>query len=180
MALVDLPPGHPLRPVERDLRTNCIRTDVTDEEHANAYLQFDVHAAWIIEYFLQGHNRDLPERGLRCKCYSRFDDLLGAVEGVTLHRDGVGAVAEDPFEIAVYNWTGEEFYGVHYDPVYVEPEVPPPPQPLPGCANGRPRKRQKGPSTCKAAAMLASSLPGATQKSIGEATPPPNADSRPV
>ena len=121
-ALVALPAEHPLRPVQRDLRTNRIMADATTAEHNQAYLQFDLHAAWIVKHCLQWHRRRVPQGGLRCKCYSRFDDVLGAAESVTLVSDvlAVSEDAENPVEMAVYNWTGEDFHGVHYDPVYIE------------------------------------------------------------
>ena len=42
---------------------------------------------------------------------------------------------EEAVEIAVYNWTGEEFCGQHYVPVYGEADVPPPPEPPPPLAS---------------------------------------------
>ncbi len=77
-----------------------------------------------MELYLQLRRWRVPEGGLRCKCYSRFDDVLGAAESVTLVRGVLAARenAQDPIEMAVYNWTGESFYGVHYDPVYIENE----------------------------------------------------------
>jgi hypothetical protein len=156
-AFVDLPVGNPLRPVKRDLRTNQIEAEATDAEHARAYLQFDVHAEWIIDYFLERHHTQRPERGLSCQCFCRFDDVLGAVEAVTLHRDAAVVLVDDPLQMAVYNWTGEEFCGGHYDPVFDAAEglppwtlrrpmqgnnsdaaVPPPPQPH---SEQRPQKR---------------------------------------
>jgi len=55
VALVSLPAEDPLRPVQRDLRTHRVRADASDEEHASAYLQFDVHTRWIVEYYLNRH-----------------------------------------------------------------------------------------------------------------------------
>ena len=92
-ALVALPFGHPLRPVERDIISNRASAVATDEQHANACLQFDLHAVWIVEYFLQKHDRQIPACGLSLNCYSRFDDVLGGVETVVLRRDGCARVA---------------------------------------------------------------------------------------
>lgn len=131
-ALVALPLGHPQRPVERDLITNRISTVATDQEHENAYLQFDVHALWITQYFLQRHACPLPASGVSFKCYSRFDDVLGAVETLTLHGAVPAVGAAVACELRVYNWTGEQFCGVHYDPLDVAAAVPPPPPPPAG------------------------------------------------
>jgi len=156
-----LPQGHAARPAERDLRTNCIRSDVSDEEHAAAYLQFDVHAIWIVEFFLLRHGCRVSEVGLCCKCYSRFDDALGAPETVTLYRDDIVLGVEAPAEMAVYNYTGDEFAGVHYDPVFLAAEVPPPPPPLAGVENSRPRMRQKGSYPERATTVASASSPQA-------------------
>ena len=131
-ALVALPLGHLQRPVERDLITNRISTVATDQEHENAYLQFDVHALWVTQYFLQRHACPLPASGLSFKCYSRFDDVLGGVETLTLHGTDPAVGAAVACEIRVYNWTGEQFCGVHYDPLDVAAAVPPPPSPPAG------------------------------------------------
>ena len=68
-----------------------------------------VHAAWIMEHYLQWHRRRVPEGGLPCKCYSRFDDVLGAAASVILVRGvlAAGENAQDPIEMVVYNWTGK-------------------------------------------------------------------------
>ena len=104
-ALVALPVGDPLRPVKRDPTTNCISA-ATDEQHANAYLQFHLHAVWIVEYYLRKHGSQVPAGGLLLKCYSRFDDVLGGEEMLSLPVDDNTVVSDDPCEIGVYNWTG--------------------------------------------------------------------------
>ncbi len=87
------------------METNRVSTVATDEENANAYLQFDVHALWIVEYFLTRHARSIPAGGVVVKCYSRFYVVLGVVASVGL-TDGfaVGNVA--PCDIRVYTWLG--------------------------------------------------------------------------
>ena len=141
-ALVALPAGHVLRPVERDLLTNRINAAATDEEHQQAYLQFDVHGIWIVEYFMERHGREIPDNGLVLKCFSRFDDILGEVPQVSIYRDANVLVPEPPHEIAMYNLTGTGFCGEHYDPLFFASVPPPPPAPAsPG--SERPQKRHR-------------------------------------
>ena len=64
-ALVRLAADNPLRPRLRDLRTNEVLADATDQDHAEAYLQFDVHAKWILQFFLARHNVRIPECGIQ-------------------------------------------------------------------------------------------------------------------
>ena len=64
-ALVRLAADNPLRPRLRDLRTNEVLADATDHDHAEAYLQFDVHAKWILQFFLARHNVRIPECGIQ-------------------------------------------------------------------------------------------------------------------
>ena len=64
-ALVGLAADNPLRPRKRDPRTNQVLADATDEDHASAYLQFDVHAKWILQFFLARHNAQIPEGGIQ-------------------------------------------------------------------------------------------------------------------
>ena len=178
-ALVELPFGHRLRPVERDVVTNRVSTVATDEEHANAYLQFDVHALWIVQYFLTRHAMSIPAGGVVVKCYSRFDAVLGAVESVAL-TDGFAAGNVAPCDIGVYNFTGQAYCGFHYVPLHDAGEVPPPPAPsaLPG--HERPPKKAKGDGNKPAAATSQASAaerPAKKQKGDGNspAAVPPQA-----
>ena len=82
--LVNLPWDDPLRPKLRDLVTNSIDVSASDAAHASAYLQFDIHASFIMEYLLTHCEGFVPVGGIRCYCYSRFDDILGEAESVTL------------------------------------------------------------------------------------------------
>ena len=109
-ALVELPEGHSLKPSVRDMQTNEIRQDVTNLEHDMAYLQFDVHAAWIVKFFLQREGVELPDKGLRCICYSRFDDVLGDSETLTMQGSAATLSQEEALVIAVYNWTGDRLH----------------------------------------------------------------------
>ena len=68
-ALVSLAADNPLRPRLRDLRTNEVLADATDQEHAEAYLQFDVHAKWILEFFLARHNVRIPRCGIQVRFF---------------------------------------------------------------------------------------------------------------
>jgi len=111
-ALVEHPAGHPLKPAARDMQTNEIRRDATKAQHDMAYLQFDVHAAWIVKFFLQREGVELPGRGFRCICFSRFDDVLGGAETLTIQGDAAVPSQEEPLVIAVYNWTGDRLPGV--------------------------------------------------------------------
>jgi hypothetical protein len=133
------------------VETNRVSTVATDEEHADAYLQFDVHALWIVEYYLTRHAIPIPAGGVVVKCYSRFDAVLGAVESVSL-LDGFAAGNVAPCDIGVYNLTGQAYCGFHYEPLYEAGGVPPPPVPsaLPG--HERPSKKPKADGTKPAAA----------------------------
>ena len=64
-ALVRLAADNPLRPRLRDLRTNEVLADATDQDHAESYLQFDVHAKWILQFFLARHNVRIPDCGIQ-------------------------------------------------------------------------------------------------------------------
>jgi hypothetical protein len=64
-ALVRLAADNPLRPRLRDLRTNEVLADATDEDHAESYLQFDVHAKWILQFFLARYNVRIPDCGIQ-------------------------------------------------------------------------------------------------------------------
>ena len=66
-ALVALPPDNPLRPMLRDLRTNQVVAEATAEQHANAFLQFDIHATWVMQYLLQQHGVEIPDRSIVCQ-----------------------------------------------------------------------------------------------------------------
>ena len=116
-ALVEHPAGHPLKPAARDVQTNEIRRDATNAQHNMAYLQFDVHAVWIVKFFLEREGVELPSRGLRCICYSRFDDVLGDAETLTIQGDAAVPSQEEPLVIAVYNWTGDYLPGVFVSPM---------------------------------------------------------------
>ena len=70
---------------------------------------------------------------------------MGVVEEVRLHSDAAAEYVQDPLQLAVYNWTGDEFAGFHYDPVYIQNVVPPPPVPPAEYANLRKRRRQQEP-----------------------------------
>ena len=54
----------------------------------------------------------LPVAGIRCFCYSGFDNILGEPASVALL-----AHDENALELAVYNWTRDTFCGIHYDAV---------------------------------------------------------------
>ena len=111
-AFIKLPLDDPLRPKVRDLHTNCIDVGASDAAHNAAYLQFDVHGQFVMEYLLTEFEGTLPVAGIRCVCYTRFDDILGQAESVTLLAEDDNAL-----ELTVYNWTLEGFCGTHYDAV---------------------------------------------------------------
>ena len=174
-ALKALPIADPRRPVERDSGTNRIRTDVTDAVHANAYLQFDVHTSWIVDFFLARHKSVIPAEGIRCFVYSRFDDVLGATESFLLRGPGELVPAREPLTISVYNSTYEGFCGVHYDPLFLDTElpamsggheagsVPPPPSPH---DSRRPPKR----SRCASASSVADPVTGTGTNDLQESS----------
>ncbi len=154
-ALIKLPSEDPLRPKLRDLHTNCIDAGASDAAHNAAYLQFDVHGHFVLEYLLTEFEGTLPAAGIRCLCYTRFDDILGQAESVTLLAEDANAL-----ELTVYNWTLDGFCGTHYDAVLpgrmatppsqnsrrpppessADAVVPPPPQPH---SAQRPQKRMR-------------------------------------
>ena len=120
-ALMNMPLDSPLRPRCRDLETNCVDSNASDAQHDAAYLQFDIHASFVMEYLLTEFDGSLPFAGIRCLCYSRFDDILGEAESVTLLGGD-----DNVLEIAVYNWTHDGFCGTRYDAVlHDQVETPP-------------------------------------------------------
>ena len=58
-----------------------------------------------------------------------------------MHSEAAAEYVQDPVQLAVYNWTGNDFAGFHYDPVYLQNAVPPPPVPPPEYGNLRKRCR---------------------------------------
>ena len=151
-ALINMPLDSPLRPRYRDAVTNCVDLNANDAQHDAAYLQFDIHASFVMEYLFSEVKGSFPVAGIRCLCYSRFDDILGEPESVTLFGGDANML-----EIAVYNWTHDGSCGTHYDAVLPEQVnrvpssnqrqpfhdsssggVPPPPQPH---SEQRPLKR---------------------------------------
>ena len=124
-ALIALPQGDARKPAARDLLTNAYRFDASDEEHDASHLQFDVHAEWLLRFFLRLHKKEVPRGGMRLVCCSRFDDILGAPESILL-SPGLQRPDDDlPLEIVVYNHTGASYCGYHYDLVEEESGLPP-------------------------------------------------------
>ena len=108
----------------------CVRTDtgevanVSDELHARAYLQSDVHGEAVVRYFLQEFPsaRALEPQGIKLVVYTRFDsavhdpEALAIVFGRTADADAQGVAEAQRLEL--FNNTGNGFTGVHYDLVY--------------------------------------------------------------
>ena len=136
--------------------------DVSDAEHARAFLQHDVHAEEIITTFVEQFPGSLPipPEGLLLRVYTRWDSPTLPVESNSLVvarniMADVSGLAEPSVAMELYNNTGNGFTGYHYDPVFSRDATPNrneedigehsmdvPPPPPPHDAN-RPRKRSR-------------------------------------
>ena len=103
---------------------NSIIWNASPVQHASAYLEFETHTHFIARFLFRSAGVPLPARGMVFVCYSRFDHCLPALQSVTVNADGLDDVVivnvEGPLRLELYNWTGDGFCGVHYDPVYNE------------------------------------------------------------
>ena len=149
-ALIALPAGDIRKPVKRDLTTNIVVGGCSDADNNYAYLQCDVHGAFILNFFLECYEIDLPEGGFNVVEYCRFDHVLGSPASQVMLAHPVVAGSGEAIEIGLYNSTGTGICGYHYEPVFRrrasfsdEYDVPPPPPPLTGQENERPKKRTK-------------------------------------
>ena len=61
-ALINHPLDNPLRPRFRDLQNHCVDGTASDVQHDAAYLQFDIHATFVMEYVLtEFEGRHVPK-----------------------------------------------------------------------------------------------------------------------
>ena len=144
-ALITLPVGHELKPVLRDIETGAVRFDAADEEHDRAYLQCDLHSEFIIHFFLNRYNMEMPAVGLRIVEYCRFDHIRGGPSSTIYANANVPALAANPVSLGVYNSTGDGICGYHYEPVFAQRAVPPPP---PVAAESRPPAKRNRTISC--------------------------------
>ena len=140
-ALIKLPSNDPRKPQARDLVSNAYKSTASKSEHDRSYLQFDVHAEWVLRYLLHILKREIPRRGIRLVCFSRFDDILGGPETILIQQSPENMNENVPLEIQIYNHTGSTYSGYHYDLVVPAVDVPPPPAPPREPNSGRPTKR---------------------------------------
>ena len=110
-----------------DLRPVC-RTDTgtianaTDAEHAQAYLQHDIHGEEIVRFFLQHVQSDyvVEPSGIRIIVYTRFDSVHLDPQSMALVFGRNEAVAasrgQTCLDFELYNNTGAGISGHHYEP----------------------------------------------------------------
>ena len=127
-ALNNLPKQDPRRPVIRDPVTSEVMWLELEERHAEAYLEFEEHAKFIVSFFLDRYGVVLPSVGIKIVEQSRLDACRGGPVSVLLGGDGESAQGP-PVELELYNNTGISLRGYHYEPVFVRSSVPPPPMP---------------------------------------------------
>ena len=138
-ALVALPSADVRKPRERDVVTGAVRPDVDESVHNNAYLQVDVHAEFILNFFLDRYNVPFPNQGLRVTEFSRFDHVLGAPASQVYGNNDSESLADDALDVWIYNSTGAGICGYHYEPVFMKRALPPPP----AVPEGHVRKRKQ-------------------------------------
>jgi len=138
-ALVALPADDVRKPRQRDVVTGAVRADVEESVHDNAYLQVDVHAEFILNFFLDRYNLPFPSQGLRVTEFSRFDHVLGAAASHVYRNHDSETFSEDALDLWIYNSTGAGICGYHYEPVFMKRALPPPP----AVPNGHVRKRKQ-------------------------------------
>ena len=169
------------------LDNGTVNLQATDEEHNGAYLQHDVHAEFVVRFFLEYFSSSTPvePRGITVVVYTRWDSELLPPSEVTFGRVGE---AEPTLRLEMFNNTGHGNVGVHYDPVFPcgiqapsaphpAPRIatafptgipaPPAPHPVPRIARKATRK-----TTVVSSEDLSVPLP--------ESAPPPSASSLPA
>ena len=162
-ALVALPEEDARRPRERDVVTGAVRADVDESAHDSAYLQVDVHAEFILKFFLDRYEVPFPNQGLRVTEFTRFDDVLGAAASHVYCHGDAAALAEEAVELWIYNSTGEGICGYHYEPVFMKRALPPPP----AAPEGPARKRKQPAAESKAMlAPMAGKVEGVSEDSL--------------
>ena len=71
-ALINHPLDNPLRPRFRDLQTHCVDGTASDVQHDAAYLQFDIHATFVMEYVLtEFEGRHVPKSRMIRSIFSK-------------------------------------------------------------------------------------------------------------
>ena len=128
-------PDESLRPRERD-HANRIR-DVSEEDHARAFLEHHKHAAAIVQFLIlfAGTDDVHISRGCRLVVFSRFDgdDIDPEQDAIFIGCDESSSMPAQT--LLLYNNTGNGTSGMHYDPVFP-----------PGIAAARASGRTRNPS----------------------------------
>ncbi len=105
-----------LRPKLRDPNTNAVLS-----EDGGAFLQHDIHAEATVQFFMRHFAakvlRALPECGLRVRVFTRMDSETIPPSTVDICR--CSEQRGQPVDLDLYNLTGEEAAGYHYDPMFV-------------------------------------------------------------
>ena len=128
-ALVSLPCGDLRRPVARS-PAGMACSLASDAEHDAAYLQAEMHAAFIANFLLSrvGIGGATVRAPLIIREYSRLDHVLGSPQGTTILLDppfGHTHPHERLF-LEIFNLTGSAHSGYHYEPVFSKYVLPPP------------------------------------------------------
>ena len=76
-ALINHPLDNPLRPRFRDLQNHCVDGTASDVQHDAAYLQFDIHATFVMEYVLtEFEGRRVPKSSMIRSIFSKACSLI--------------------------------------------------------------------------------------------------------
>ena len=99
--------------------------NVTDAEHEAAYLQHDVHAEEITEFFVTSFPgvSSIPPEGVRVQVFTRWDSptLPAEANSVTVGREvwaDAAGLDEPEMVLEMFNNSGTGFTGYHYDPIF--------------------------------------------------------------
>ena len=108
-----------LHPALRDRLGNVMVA--SDEEHDRAYLEHDRHGEALVRFFLQDCQspRLIEPRGVRIVVYTRFDSPNNDPHALAVTFGRTVDASEPAVDFEMYNVTGSDTAGTHYDPVYV-------------------------------------------------------------
>ena len=140
--------------------------NVSDAEHEAAYLQHDVHAEEITDFFVMSFPgaSSIPPEGVKVQVFTRWDSptLPAEANSVTVGREvwaDAAELGEPSLVLEMFNNSGTGFTGYHYDPIFeanmesgeehaedADSTAPPPPPPAHDAERPRKRLRRKTPA----------------------------------
>jgi hypothetical protein len=112
-----------LRPRQRNELNRVM--NVSEEEHARAYLEHHKHSEAIVRFVvdLLGLQNVKLTRCFRVVVFSRFDGEVVKPYDDVVHVDFPGGECIPPQDLLLYNNTGNSHTGLHYDPITVSMRV---------------------------------------------------------